>query len=80
MIYEKWDSLKYKYNRRKFWCRGYYIDTEYRNTKAIKEYIQNQLKEDELSAQITMDNTAPFKSQRVKIASGKQKATLRSSQ
>nr|WP_268869485.1 IS200/IS605 family transposase [Peptoniphilus rhinitidis] len=39
MIYEKWDSLKYKYNRRKFWCRGYYIDTEYRNTKAIKEYI-----------------------------------------
>jgi putative transposase len=41
--------------------RGYYVDTAGKNTKAIKEYIHNQLKEDELSGQITMDNTDPFR-------------------
>lgn len=46
MIYEKWGSLKYKYRGRQFWCRGYCVDTAGKNTKAIKEYIQNQLKED----------------------------------
>ena len=61
MIYDKWGSLKYKYRERQFWCRGYYVDTAGKNTKAIKEYIHNQLKEDELSGQITMDNTDPFR-------------------
>ncbi|MDU6031720.1 MAG: IS200/IS605 family transposase [Peptoniphilus harei] len=61
MIYEKCGSLKYKYRGRKFRCIGYYVDTADKNTKAIKEYIQNQLKEDELSGQITMDNTDPFR-------------------
>ena len=61
MIYEKWGSLKYKYRGRQFWCRGYYVDTAGKNTKAIQEYIQNQLKEDELSGQITMDNIDPFR-------------------
>ena len=54
-------SLKYKYRGRQFWCRGYYVDTAGKNTKAIKEYIHNQLEEDELSGQITMDNTDPFR-------------------
>lgn len=61
MIYEKWGNLKYKYRGRQFWCRGYYVDTTGKNTKAIQEYIQNQLKEDELSGQITMDNIDPFR-------------------
>lgn len=61
MIYEKWGNLKYKYRGRQFWCRGYYVDTAWKNTKAIQEYIQNQLKEDELSGQITMDNIDPFR-------------------
>ncbi len=61
MIYEKWGSLKYKYRGRQFWCRGYYVDTAGKNTQAIKEYIKNQLKEDELSGQITMDNVDPFR-------------------
>ena len=61
MIYEKWGNLKYKYRGRQFWCRGYYVDTAAKNTKAIQEYIQNQLKEDELSGQITMDNIDPFR-------------------
>jgi putative transposase len=61
MIYEKWGSLKYKYRNRQFWCRGYYVDTAGKNAKKIEEYIKNQLKEDELSGQLTLDMTDPFK-------------------
>ena len=39
MIYEKWGNMKYKYRNREFWCRGYYVDTVGKNTKAISEYI-----------------------------------------
>ena len=46
MIFERHANLKYKYGNRHFWCRGYYIDTVGKNTAKIKEYIQNQLKED----------------------------------
>ena len=38
--------MKYKYGNRKFWCRGYYIDTVGKNEQAIKEYIRKQLQED----------------------------------
>ena len=40
--------MKYKYGQRQFLRRGYYVDTVGKNTKAIKEYIANQLKEDKL--------------------------------
>ncbi len=43
MIFDKHANLKYKYGNRKFWCRGYYVDTVGRNQKVIVEYIQNQL-------------------------------------
>lgn len=43
MIFDKHANLKYKYGNRKFWCRGYYVDTVGRNQKVIAEYIQNQL-------------------------------------
>ena len=33
MIYEKYPELKYKYRNRKFWCRGYYVDTVGKNAK-----------------------------------------------
>ena len=46
MIFERHANLKYKYGNRHFWCRGYYVDTVGKNAKKIKEYIQNQLKED----------------------------------
>ena len=49
MIYSQWGNIKYKYRNREFWCRGYYVDTVGKNTKKIKEYIANQLKEDRLS-------------------------------
>lgn len=60
MIYEKWGNMKYKYRNREFWCRGYYVDTVGKNTKAISEYISHQLREDELSNQLTIDDVDPF--------------------
>ena len=60
MIYNKWGDMKYKYRNRSFWCRGYYVDTVGKNTKAITEYIQRQLEEDRMSGQLTLDDTDPF--------------------
>lgn len=40
MIFERHANLKYKYGNRHFWCRGW------KKYAKIKEYIQNQLKED----------------------------------
>ena len=56
MIYEKWGNMKYKYRNREFWCRGYYVDTVGKNTKAIDAYISNQLKEDRLNGQLTFED------------------------
>ena len=55
MIYQKWGNMKFKYRNREFWCRGYYVDTAGKNTKKIAEYIQNQLKEDEIATQLSID-------------------------
>ena len=63
MIYSQWGNMKYKYRNREFWCRGYYVDTVGKNTKKIKEYIANQLKEDMLSNQLIMEEFDPFKGQ-----------------
>ncbi|EFP62782.1 IS200/IS605 family transposase [Erysipelotrichaceae bacterium AF15-26LB] len=60
MIYQKWGNMKYKYRNRSFWCRGYYVDTAGKNDKVIEAYIKNQLKEDELSEQLTLDIEDPF--------------------
>ena len=54
MIFDRFANLKYKYGNRHFWCRGYYVDTAGKNTKKIAEYIQNQLKEDQISDQMTL--------------------------
>ena len=61
MIYEKWGNMKYKYRNREFWCRGYYVDTVGKNTKAIDAYISNQLKEGRLNGQLTFEDVEPFK-------------------
>ena len=60
MIYEKWGNAKYKYRNRQFWCRGYYADTPGKNERMITEYIRNQLKNDELSEQLTLNFEDPF--------------------
>ena len=53
MIFDRHANLKYKYGRRNFWARGYFVDTVGRNEKAIKEYIKNQLEEDYMTDQIS---------------------------
>ena len=60
MIFEKWGNARYQYRNREFWCRGYYVDTVGKDTKKIKAYIQNQLKEDEMTNQLTMEDNDPF--------------------
>ena len=58
----KWGSMKFKYRNRQFWCRGYYVDTVGKNTKAIKEYIAKQLKIDREASQMSIDDLDdPFK-------------------
>ena len=54
LIYQKYANMKFKYRDRTFWCRGYYVDTVGKNTQKIKEYIANQLKEDKLAEQMTI--------------------------
>ena len=61
MIFDRYANLKYRYGNRKFWCRGYYVDTVGRNKKTIEEYIRNQLKEDKEYEQLTMSEVVdPF--------------------
>lgn len=46
MIFERHANLKYKSGNRHFWCRGYFVDTVGKYKTAIRECIENQLKED----------------------------------
>ena len=60
-IFQKWGNMKFAYRNREFWCKGYYVDTVGKNTKAIKEYIENQLKADRESDQMSLfDPRDPF--------------------
>jgi putative transposase len=62
MIYQKWGNMKFAYRNRAFWCTGYYVDTVGKNTQAIKEYIENQLKADKEADQLSIfDPNDPFK-------------------
>ena len=62
MIYQKWGNMKFAYRNRECWCRGYYVDTVGKNTQAIKEYIENQLKADKEADQLSIfDPNDPFK-------------------
>ena len=62
LIFERHANLKYKYGKRNFWCRGYYVDTVGNNTKKIAEYIRTQLQEDQVYDQISMkEYEDPFK-------------------
>ncbi|PXA31159.1 IS200/IS605 family transposase, partial [Staphylococcus pseudintermedius] len=37
MIFDRHVHLKYRYGDRKFWCKGFYVDTVVRNKKVIEE-------------------------------------------
>lgn len=61
MIFQKFGNMKFAYRNREFWCKGYYVDTVGKNTKAIKEYIAHQLKVDKESDQLSLfDPRDPF--------------------
>ena len=54
MIFDRHANLKYRYGNRKFWCRGYYVDTVGRNQKKIENYIRQQLQEDVVADQLSL--------------------------
>jgi len=61
LIFQKYGNMKFAYRNREFWCKGYYVDTVGKNTKAIKQYIADQLKRDQESDQLAMfDPRDPF--------------------
>ena len=60
MIYKQFANARYKYRSREFWCRGYYVDTVGKNTNKIKEYIADQLKEDQIAEQMELELEDPF--------------------
>ena len=62
IIFEKHANLKYKYGNRVFLCRGYYVSTVGNNKSAVYNYVENQLKEDMMSDQLTIkEYKDPFK-------------------
>ena len=67
MIFERHANMKYKFGIRKFWARGYFVDTVGKNEKAIREYIQIQLQEDKLADQMSLKEFIdPFTGEPVK--------------
>ena len=62
IIFERHANLKYKYGNRSFWCRGYYVSTVGNNKEAVYRYVENQLKEDMMTDQLTIkEYKDPFK-------------------
>ncbi|CAI1946410.1 glycogen phosphorylase [Serratia fonticola] len=53
MIYEQLGNLKYKYRKREFWCRRYYVDIVGNNTSKIQKYIKHQQPQNKLREQLT---------------------------
>ena len=67
MIFDRHANLKYKYGRRNFWCRGYFVDTVGKNEKRITEYVKTQLQEDILTDQLSIKELVdPFTGKQVK--------------
>ena len=62
IIFERHANLKYKYGNRVLWCREYYVSTVLNNKSAVYNYVENQLKEDMMSDQLTIkEYKDPFK-------------------
>ena len=61
MIFQRYGNMKFAYRNREFWCKGYYVDTVGKNTKAIREYISEQIKRDQEADQLSIyDPRDPF--------------------
>ena len=62
MIFERHANLKYKYGRRVFWAKGYYVNTVGGNEAKIRKYIQEQEMQDQMSDQLSFrEYEDPFK-------------------
>lgn len=67
MIFDRHANLKYKYGNRHFWCRGYFVDTVGKYETAIREYIENQRKDDIMNDQLSLkEYIDPFTGSREK--------------
>ena len=67
MIFDKFANLKYRYGNRHFRCRGYYVDTVWKNEKKIAEYIRTQLQDDIVDDQMTLkEYIDPFTGEKMK--------------
>ena len=67
MIFDRHAILKYRYGNRKCWCKEFYVDTVGRNKKVIENYIRNQLQEDIVADQISMEEYLdPFTGEEIK--------------
>ena len=65
MIFDRHSHLRYRYGNRKFWCRGYYVDTVGRNRQRIEQYIRDQLRADQIADQLTLfEEYDPFTGQK----------------
>ncbi len=67
LIFERHANLKYKFGNKKFWARGYFVDTVGRNEKMIREYIRMQIQEGKIADQMSMKEFIdPFTGEPVK--------------
>ena len=62
MIFDRHANLKYKYGNRHFWATGYYVSTVGLQEKALRKYIQEQEKQDQIEDKVsTKEYENPFK-------------------
>ncbi len=52
MIFERHANLKYKYGRRAFWAKGYFVNTVGANKATVQRYIREQEMEDQMYDQM----------------------------
>ena len=62
MIFERHANMKYKYGRRVFWTKGYYVNTVGGNEAKIRKYIRDQEADDQMCDQLSFkEYEDPFK-------------------
>ena len=57
MIFDRHANLKYRYGNRKFWCKGFYVDTVGRNKKVIEITFVINYKKRSLQIKFQWKNT-----------------------
>ena len=60
MIFERHANMKYKYGRRVFWTKGYYVNTVDGNEAKIRKYIRDQEADDQMCDQLSFKEYADY--------------------